>query len=273
LLVKYPPNWQLKKLLRQKCTLRKKTIISTNDEYEGGVESFLEYDVDNCEIQPVTSEDLVWLPLGTLNIGDARAWFNELISRVICKSDFEISTLYDFLSAKIVVEDGEAKLKSPYPTDNPTISRIAGCIFKVPVFLFEVEETKSSGTEIKYILSKDNGSTWYYYSLETKVWKISDGTYTQSNTASEIQDNLSVLPFSTGTFRWKAFLHSTGSNTPVLKKVSMTFGLKIEVDDQIIDHENKRYSVEQIVDYYTKDSILLKEVYLKKVVGQSGVDP
>jgi hypothetical protein len=49
----------------------------------------------------------------------------------------------------------------------------------------------------------------------------------------------------------------------------MIFGIKIEVDDEVIDHQNKRYHVEQVTDYYTKDSVLLKECFLKKVVGEA----
>lgn len=272
--IKFPPNWQLKKILRQKCTLRKKTVTMINDEYEQGTESFTNYAVDHCEIQPITSEDLVYLPPGTLNIGDARGWFKELISSIACKSDFDISSLYTYDSTKILVEGGEAKLKPGsdpcmlYPINNPTISRTDGCTFSVPAIDFEVEETIPIKTNIKYILSGNDGLTWRYWN--GTIWTFSDETYDKANTSQEIKDHLSTLPFTSGTFTWKAFLHSDdGTATPILKLVQMTFGIKLEVEDQIIDHQNKRYEIMNITDYYTKDGVLLKEVYLRKRVGEA----
>lgn len=285
-MLKYPPNWQLKKAyLRQHSTLRKKTVTMITDEYEQGIESFTEYPVLNCEIQPITSEDLVWMQPGILNVGDARGWFKEYIQMKVCESDFLQSSLYLYDIAKIVVENSEAKLKVsgvdpcypcyPYPTDNPTISRIDGCVFAAPATEFKVIETKPFkiegsvivATEIKYILSGNNGATWYWWN--GSAWVISNQTYAQSITSTEISAHLLTLPFTSGTFKWKAFLHTDdGTDTPILKFISMTFGVKIAVDDEVIDHQNKRYHVEQVIDYYTKDSVLLKECYLKKVVGE-----
>jgi len=276
--LKFPPNWQLKKAyLRQHATLLKKTVTMITDEYEQGLESFTEYPILNCEIQPITSEDLVWLQPGTLNVGDARGWFKELIQMKKCESDFLDSSFYLYDISKIVVETSEAKLKVsgvdpcypcyPYATDNPPISRIDGCTFTVPAVEFKVTEVIPALTNIKYILSGNNGATWYWWN--GSAWAISDQTYSQSSTSVEIIAHLSTLPFSSGIFKWKAFLHSDdGTATPILKFVSMTFGIKIAVDDEVIDHQSKRYHVEQVIDYYTKDSVLLKECYLKKVVGE-----
>jgi hypothetical protein len=127
-MLKYPPNWQLKKAyLRQHSTLRKKTVAMINDQYEQGIESFTEYPVLNCEIQPVTSEDLVWLQPGILNVGDARGWFKELIAMSTCVATFEDPILYSYDITKIVVVNSLAKLKPGtdpcmlYPITNPTI--------------------------------------------------------------------------------------------------------------------------------------------------------
>lgn len=282
-MLKTIPNWQLKKAyLRQHSTLRKKTVTMINDQYEQGIESFIEYPILNCEIQPVTSEDLVWMQPGILNVGDARGWFKEYIQMKKCESTFEDASFYAYDITKIVVENSEAKLKTltdpcfAYSVDNPTISRADGCTFSAPAIEFKVTETKPFkiegstvvATEIKYILSGNNGLTWYWWN--GTAWVLSNQTYAQSCTSAEILAHLLTLPFTSGTFKWKAFLHSDdGTQTPILKFISMTFGIKIEVDDEIIDHQNKRYHIEQIIDYYTKDSVLLKECYMKKVVGET----
>jgi hypothetical protein len=273
---KFPPNWQLKKAyLRQQCKLRKKSVGLVTDEYEQGTESFAEYSVLHCEIQPVTSEDLVWMAPGILDIGDARAWFEEFIQMKKWNSTFEDFSLYVYDSSKISVADGQASLRVqgadpcyPYATDNPTIATISGCTFPEPLLEFKVTEVIPLHTNIKYILSGDDGITYYWWNGTS--WAVSDGTYAKSNTSTEIIAHILTLPFTSGTFRWKAFLHSDdGTATPELKELETIFGVKIEVDDQVIDHKNKRYRIDQIIDYYTKDGVLLKECYLKKIVGEN----
>ena len=95
--MKFPPNWQFKKILRQSCTLKKLEKEEIEDEYGQVVESWKEYTVTNVEIQPVTAEDLVLLPPGTLKVGDARAWFKEHLSGTVSLADFNDSTLYTCL--------------------------------------------------------------------------------------------------------------------------------------------------------------------------------
>jgi len=255
-------------MLSQSCTLKKLVQTEINDQYDQTEESFVNYTVDHCEIQPVTSEDLVFLPPGTLNIGDARAWFKDKVSSTESLSLFEKPSLYTYNNTKITIENYQAKLKSTngtYPTDDPTILLITGKTFSAAAFLFSITETKPSGSNITYILSKDNGSTWYYWS--GTAWVTSNGTYSQSSNSADIIANLATLPFISGTFKWKVFLHSTGTTTPILEKVRVKFGITIVAEDKIIDHQGKEYMVTTITDYYTKDTVLLKEVYLRKVVG------
>jgi hypothetical protein len=254
-------------MLRQSCTLKKLVQTEINDEYDQTEESFIDYTVNYCEIQPVTSEDLVFLPPGTLNIGDARAWFKDKVSSTESLSLFEKPSLYTYDNTKITIENNQAKLKGSgtYPTDDPTIVLITGRTFSAGAFLFSIKETKPSGSNITYILSKDNGSTWYYWS--GTAWVTSNGTYSQSSNSADIIANLTTLPFISGTFKWKVFLHSAGSVTPILEKIRVKFGISVVAEDRIIDHQGREYMVTIITDYYTKDSVLLKEVYLRKVVG------
>jgi len=106
-----------------------------------------------------------------------------------------------------------------YLTTNPTIEIISG--FRTD----ELEEfletsTKIGNDEIKYIIKKE--SSWYYW--DGTEWSISDGTYAQSNTATEIETNKSSL-IDESTFCYlKFFLHSgDGTTSPENKNIKITY--------------------------------------------------
>jgi len=268
---KYPPNWQLKKILRQKCTVIKVQVNIIDDQYGQATETPSSYIVDDVEIQPITSEDLQFLPPGTLDVGDARGFFKELLGIKICLADFCTASDYTYDPTKIIVENCVAKLKAgidpcfPYAVDNPTIRKTICCAFTIPPFSIEIKETKPAKTEIKYIISGDGGTTWYYWDSS---WKLSDGTYAKASISSIIIANFATFPKTSGTFCFKAFLHSDdGTATPILDDIKATFGIKLSTDDYIIDHQNIKYRVERITDYYTDKAVLMKEIYLKRVVG------
>lgn len=250
----------------QSCILKKLAEEQIEDEYGQIVESFTEYTVYNVEIQPVTSEDLILTPSGTLTIGDARAWFKERLSGTVSLLDFNDPYLYTFDSDKIEVQNGEVKLKSPYPTDNPTIVKTEGEKYMAPPFGIDIVEEKPTGTDIKFIFSGDNGTTWYWWN--GYYWAESDGSYSKANSSSEVINHISELPFESGIFKVKVFLHSDGSDTPILKKVLVRFGFKLEPDDRIIDSNGIEYRVDSISDYYVRNNIVLKEVYLRRIVGE-----
>lgn len=265
--MKAPPNWMYKKILTQSCILRKLSQkIFEEDEYGQASESFNDYKVYNVEIQPITSEDLIYLPPGVLNVGDARAWFKEKVSFTKFLSEFNDPNLYDFPTQEIEVKNGEVKLKTPYSNKNPSISPKKGEIFMASPLSFTVEEEIRPNTNIKFILSPDDGDTWYWWN--GFYWAESDGSPDEANTSSEISKNISSFPINSGTFLWEAFLMSDGSNTPILKSVEIRFGFTLEPGDQIIDCNNITYRIDTITDYYFKDKTILKEVYLRKIVGE-----
>lgn len=80
------------------------------------------------------------------------------------------------------------------------------------------ETAVKNGGEIKYILSNDGGSTWKYYNAG---WVASDGTYSQANTAIEINTNIATFPAGNGNFLFKAYLHSDGTQLVQLSNVSI----------------------------------------------------
>ncbi len=78
------------------------------------------------------------------------------------------------------------------------------------------EDAVKNGGEIKYQISNDNGSTWYYFD---DGWMISDGTYDQTATASVINSNIGTFPVGDGKFLFTAFLVSDGSQLVVLNSI------------------------------------------------------
>lgn len=83
------------------------------------------------------------------------------------------------------------------------------------------EVTPGSGS-FRYIVSNDGGaSSWFYYN---SGWTSTDGdTYSQTNTAAEINSNLSTLPYGSGRFVFKTFFGSDGANNITLEAVAVTY--------------------------------------------------
>lgn len=104
-----------------------------------------------------------------------------------------------------------------YFITDPTIYCNTGFVFDTNLSVFTETSTKPSGTELKYNISSDNGVTWKYWNGSS--WTVANGTYSQANTSSEINTNVYTLSTS-GTFKFKAFLHSdNGSQTPLLDNI------------------------------------------------------
>lgn len=271
---KDPPGWQVKKLLRQKCKLIKVTENEIEDEYNQSIESQTELKIKNCEIQPITSEDLKFMPPGVLQAGDARAFFSILFSDTFCMHEFVNPPIYDYDPDKIEMANGLVQLLrkgtglSPvYDCGNPWVEPKFSCKFEATPHHIIFKEYKPEKTEVKYLLSKDAGNTWYYW--DGSNWVVSDGTYSQSSTSKQIEDNFTTFPSSPGLFTWKIFLHSDdGTKTPQVELIKAIFGWEVEINDYIVDQQNIKYRVERVTNYYTKDNILLKECYLKRVAGE-----
>lgn len=271
---KYPPRWQQKKILRQTCKLIKVTDQEIEDEYGQSVESQTLYEIPNCEIQPITSEDLQFMPPGVLEVGDARAFFPALAAETICMHEFINPPLYTYDDTKIEVANGLCQLiregagASPvYPVDNPSITPKFSCKYESSPHHIVIKEYKPSKTDIRYLISKDAGIIWYYW--DGANWSISDETYAQTMNSTALIDHFTSFPSSPGNFSWKIFLHSdNGTQTPQVELIKGVFGIEVEINDYIVDQENIKYRVERIVNYYEPGKIFMKEVYLKRVVGE-----
>jgi hypothetical protein len=104
-----------------------------------------------------------------------------------------------------------------YPIDNPMISAVCDCILEGILTGFSIIAVLPSGSNVKFQMSADGSATWKYWNGSN--WIITDGSYLQSNTVSEVNSNISSL-VGTGEYSCRAILHSnTGKETPVLDRI------------------------------------------------------
>ena len=106
----------------------------------------------------------------------------------------------------------------PYSTSNPIIYPKSSIRTDEIISLSETS-TKPSGTDIKYIIKVTD--TDYYWNGSN--WAQSDGSYSQSNTINEINNNLSNFPGNPSEVYVKAMLHSDGFDSPELDKLEVDY--------------------------------------------------
>ncbi|MDD3024610.1 MAG: hypothetical protein PHE26_12000 [Syntrophomonadaceae bacterium] len=106
-----------------------------------------------------------------------------------------------------------------YSLGNPTIQPPTASGLDFTYISGFAETATKDGGEIKYVLSNDAGTNWIYYNGSS--WVPSNGTYSQSNTAAEINSNISTFPIGGGKFLWRAFLHSNGVQQVKLSRVEV----------------------------------------------------
>lgn len=129
------------------------------------------------------------------------------------------------LTANMIVNTG-------YLTTNP--KGVTNTTFRADAIEgFTVSEVKSGSDEVKYILSKDSQN--YYWNGSS--WVVSNGTYSQANTAIEINTNKASL-FTDGigaVVGVSYLLHSDdGSTTPQLKGITIQYNFS-GVDPTLIE--------------------------------------
>lgn len=111
-----------------------------------------------------------------------------------------------------------------FPTDNPYITpRSSLSTTEAVSFLANINASGSD--EVRFIMVK-TGVLKYWNGA---AWVDSDGTFAQSNTATEVNTNISslVVPSETNiTISWRALLHSDdGSTTPELLQVDLEYDI------------------------------------------------
>lgn len=121
--------------------------------------------------------------------------------------------VWQYLNESIALGSEE----TTYPNDSPTITPTTPISFTT---LSSFSQTATlNGGSIGYILSNDGGTTWLYHNGTN--WVSSDGTVSQSTTAANINTNVSTFPVGSGSFLFRAFLTSSGTQLVQLDTVSV----------------------------------------------------
>ena len=145
----------------------------------------------------------------------------------------EERTGFEFDSTLIEVDEG-ARLLAAFSTANPTVRDATG-VFMDGLTSFSDNVVAAGLDSVQYAFEIDGVLKWFNAGATTPAWETSDGTFAQSNLATEVNTNASTFPLaSAGSLvRFLAFLHSDdGSTTPELEAVFYTFD-PAEIVEQI----------------------------------------
>jgi len=114
-------------------------------------------------------------------------------------------------------------VRESYPNDSPSV--IPNDFVSSNYFTSITENMGAyNDGDVTFQLSKDNGTTWYYYNGSSWV-STSSGT-SQSNTITTINANIAWFNILTGTsqIKWKAFLNSNGTEKVELNQIDIEYG-------------------------------------------------
>ncbi|MEI6843341.1 MAG: DUF2341 domain-containing protein [bacterium] len=81
-------------------------------------------------------------------------------------------------------------------------------------------ESAIKNGEIKYQISNNSGGTWYWYN---SGWVPTTAGYTEANTASDINSVIQALPLGIGSFLFRVYLSSDGTQFNQLNSVSLSY--------------------------------------------------
>jgi hypothetical protein len=82
------------------------------------------------------------------------------------------------------------------------------------------ETAIKNGGEIKYQLSNNGGTTWYWHN---GTWQVAADNYAQTNTAAQVNTNIASFPVGNGKLCFRAYLNSSGSQLVQLDSINVTY--------------------------------------------------
>ena len=161
---------------------------------------------------------------------------------------------FDYDDSLIEITAGKAQVVGTagvYGTSVPYITTEKSLI-ATSLNSFTETATTGTGDLIKYILTVD-GEDKYFGTGD--LWQSSNGTFAQSNLASEIQTNSSTVISGRSRLNLKAFLSSfNGATTPQLSNVNLSYNINFyclpdDVRSQLVGIDKANLSDEEILTY------------------------
>ena len=126
---------------------------------------------------------------------------------------------FTFDSSLIEIDANGCRLKSPFSTANPRCEERVG-ITVGSASGFSVTASASGSDSVTYIIKKND--VMFYHNGAS--WVESDGTLAQSNTAAQVNSNISSLITGICSIKIIAVLHSaSGASTPEIDQTVMPF--------------------------------------------------
>ncbi|MDD3793628.1 MAG: hypothetical protein PHI37_02365 [Candidatus Gracilibacteria bacterium] len=119
----------------------------------------------------------------------------------------------NYLYISSYISDALEILRVDYDSTSPFVQPISSFNYGVGNLISSVSNILGGGNQgsITYQISKNNGTTWYYFNGTS--WVTTTGGVAQSNTISQINTNIALfnaLSGGTGLFTFKAFFTSNG---------------------------------------------------------------
>ncbi|MEI6808143.1 MAG: LamG-like jellyroll fold domain-containing protein [bacterium] len=118
---------------------------------------------------------------------------------------------------------------SSYSTNNPAVENANSVLFPGKLTMFSHVMATNNDTTVRYQISGDNGTTWYFWPSFTNKWvneALYGGGWDCANPVGTINANIGSiyrqLYEKTGiNIKWRAFLHSEGSDQVAVDSVSV----------------------------------------------------
>ena len=136
-----------------------------------------------------------------------------------------------------------------YDANNPTIQPTLANAQAFTSLSGFAETAAKDGGQIKYQVSNNSGSIWYWWNGSSWVTTISD--YTEANTAIDINANIATFPVGSGSFLFKAYLHSDGTQLVQLDSIDLTYANDVTpptITNITSNKANGTYGVGTVID-------------------------
>ena len=116
---------------------------------------------------------------------------------------------------------GVEMLRVGYYDDSPYLSPNSGQVFSQNLTGFEETLGAGNAGSVSHQISNDDGTTWYYW--DGGAWATTTATDgTETSSAANIDTNISTFDTDGGTFLWRAYLESDGTEEVILDEVTLT---------------------------------------------------